>query len=289
MPTLAEQCDLAVSFANVELIEKRDGYRQRLELWHHPTLGRILTINGEIQHVECWQPLYHEPLVHLPAAFVTEIREVLILGGGSLYAASQVLHYPTVRSCTLVDHDPAVLELVAQHYRHAKGVTVDPRFTYVECDAVSFLQNNARQFDIIINDGFDILDPPVCTEQSVHEMMFKALAPGGVCADVIYRHLFDSAHLDRTRTVMSKLGHFATSLVVVPEYPGTLHLLCIWGDDHVSQFLMAPRNRVQLTWCHQTNFDLVFYNPKFLSFFLYVPPYVSRLWELSGDERAAKP
>src|ERR1041385_5560414 len=110
MPSYIELADLAVSFQGLELVEAHSEPPQKIELWRHPTLGKILVIDGEVQHVEEWQPLYHEPLVHLPSAFVPEIREALILGGGSLFAAAEVLRYTTIQRCILVDHDPRIIE-----------------------------------------------------------------------------------------------------------------------------------------------------------------------------------
>ena len=51
-------------------------------------------------------------LVHLPIAFIPIISEVLILGGGSLFAAYEVLKYSSVKNVILCDYDHEVIELM---------------------------------------------------------------------------------------------------------------------------------------------------------------------------------
>lgn len=92
---------VSLQLSNLTTIESYHSSKQNIQLLNHQWLGKILIINGEIQHIENYQPLYHELLVHLPAAFVPNIQNVLILGGGSLFAAFEVLKYPSVKHVTL--------------------------------------------------------------------------------------------------------------------------------------------------------------------------------------------
>ena len=206
MSAFQEDNDLAISFRNLRQIESFKSAVQKIELFQHPLLGKILTINGELQHVENWQALYHEPLIYIPSAFVTELRDVLILGGGSLFAAAEVFRYDTVRRCTLVDHDPAVLDLMARHYPHAKKVMKEPRFTYIEQNATDFLSRARNKYDLLVNDCFDSVRVSEELGSSVFRLMTSRLTSQGVCADPIYRHVFESYHGVRTRIALEKIG-----------------------------------------------------------------------------------
>ena len=97
-----------------------------------PLLGLILTINNEIQHIERYQCLYHELLVHLPVSFCAEPKTALIIGGGSLFAAHEILKYPSIKKVVLCDHDHSVLDLMEKYYSHAKMVKKDLRFHFIE-------------------------------------------------------------------------------------------------------------------------------------------------------------
>ena len=89
---------VSLQLSNLTTIESYHSSKQNIQLLNHQWLGKILIINGEIQHIENYQPLYHELLVHLPAAFVPNIQNVLILGGGSLFAAFEVLRQHRTKS-----------------------------------------------------------------------------------------------------------------------------------------------------------------------------------------------
>jgi spermidine synthase len=278
MITFSEPNDLAITLREIELLEELASPCQTLRLFLHPTLGRVLVIDDELQHVEAWQALYHEPLVHVPAAFLPTLRDVLILGGGSLFAASEALKYPTVRSCTLVDHDPEVLRLMARHYEHARAVLDDGRFTFVQADVVDFLARGGPTFDLVVNDCLDSLQPTGTDKLSFTDALDRRMAPDGICSDLIYRHLW-AGHLAQTKRSLASRS-VALSLVAVPEYPGTLHLLTMWSRRALDQAMRRPVNEVQQGWCDADTVPrLVFYDPRFLGFHLYLPPYVRAAWD----------
>ncbi len=273
MIAFSEGHDLAITLQNLELVEAPDSHLQEIRLYRHPKLGLVLTINGELQHVEAWQSLYHEPVVHVPASFVVEIGTVLILGGGSLYAAAEALKYATVRRCVLVDHDRAVLELMARHCDHARQVLADPRFYYRCSDAWRYLSACSERYDLIVNDCLDLLvsDPSF-------RLLADRLSCEGVCSDVIYRHLLEGDHVRRTRRALRQFPQHAISMVVVPEYPGALHALTMWGTAPIAQDAKLPRNRVQAEWLEREQAPCEFYDPRFLAFHLHVSPWMARLW-----------
>ena len=73
---------ISLNLQNLKCVEHIRSEKQSISLLSHPYLGKILIIDGEIQHIEEYQSLYHELLVHLPAAFLPTISSVLIIGGG---------------------------------------------------------------------------------------------------------------------------------------------------------------------------------------------------------------
>jgi spermidine synthase len=278
MGCFAEDRDLAINFRDIRRLETLQSAVQKIDLFEHPKLGKILVLGDEVQHVEKWQSLYHEPLIHVPCAFVPELKHVLILGGGSLFAAHEVLRYPTVTRCTLVDHDPTVLDAMTRHYAHAVAVVKDPRFSYVRRDAVEFLEKTDANYDLVVNDCFDSLGITARSEESTFSLMGRRISSHGVCVDVIYRDVLDNNYRLQAHSALCKADH-AFSLIAVPEYPGILHLLACWGSDRVSQHLRRPINACQRGWIADKAARplLQFYNPEFLSFYLYLPPYLQNL------------
>jgi len=275
-----DAADLSLTL-EAELVEVAASAIQSVRLLKHRRLGLALVINGELQHVERWQSLYHEPLVHIPAAFVPDLNCALVLGGGSLFAAFELLRYSTIQRCTLVDHDPAVLELVSRHYQHAREVLVDPRFHYVEADALTYLEAQDSKFDLVVNDCVDLLAPTTRRAGAAFDLVRSACHPAGVCADLIYRHIWDRDHAAKTRDALVDQRHVALSLVAVPEYPGVLHTLVFWGGPQVNQTATKSVNSEHLLWIENSKKRpaLEFFDPDRLAFHLYLPPYFLTAWD----------
>ena len=100
----------------------------------------LMFLDGQLQWSSRDEHIYHELLVHPAIALAPRpVERVLILGGGDGLAVREVLKHPTVRSVTLVDLDPAVIELARADPRlvelnggalldarvHAEGVLPD--------------------------------------------------------------------------------------------------------------------------------------------------------------------
>lgn len=271
---------VGVSLRDLTLLSKCG----EIDLYVHPELGRVFVISGEVQHVEAWAPLYHEPLVHLPASFVSEVKDVLILGGGTLYAAQEALKYKSVRRVHLVDSNPTVLQMAHEYYDHAKKILKDVRLTVSHDDAYSALEGFQREFDLVLNDGSPLLPLNDGGEtrrksDSAFAKMTRVLKPGGVCADVVHRHIFELKSTLETLKALRRNSRIAFSLVFIPEYHGVLHALVLWGSkaSAVSQTQSISKNGEQKTWAKKPACSPCgFFDPRFLQFYFYVPAYLKR-------------
>ncbi len=83
---------------------------------------------------------YNELVTHIPLLSMEAPRRVMILGGGSLYTAREVLKHPTVEFVDVVDYDPSVTEFVIRNYDASQGeIKDDPRVTVRCVDVREFL------------------------------------------------------------------------------------------------------------------------------------------------------
>lgn len=267
---------------NLEVLEDFVSERQQhIQLFQHPWLGKTLVINGEIQHIEKFQALYHEMLVHLPTSFVPHLEKVLILGGGSLFAAYEVLKYSSVKRVVLCDYDSAVLNLMKRHYSHATLVSQDQRFFHIEKDAREYIRECSDTFDMVINDCFNLAYESEQSERSLYLDLAELCSSEGVCVDIIYRHIFDRPTTIKTLTYLQQDVNLALSLVVVPEYPGILHLETIWGKSpYISQSSKESINDIQSTFLEKGYVMFDYFTPKNLAAYLYLPPYVREMFTL---------
>lgn len=268
-----EENNISIHLSHLDIVHKSLTTNNHLvELYKHKSLGKILVIDGEIQHVEVWAPIYHEAIVHIPAAFIPNIKNVLILGGGSFYAALEVLKYSSVKNLIMVDHDYEIISLVKNNYVHVQQIIEDKRYTLIIEDAITFLRSTKLKFDLIINDAIDLLNVNI----SIFKVLTSCLSFNGICSDVIYRHIFES---EKSNLSVKKLGkyHSVFSLIIIPEYPGVLHLLSIWSKtNNLNQAETKIKNKIQKQWLAEKVHPCVLYDPRFLSYYLHLPPYLKQ-------------
>jgi spermidine synthase len=118
-----------------------------------------LFINGNIQFSSVDEYRYHEALVYPPMAAARARTDVLILGGGDGLAVRQVQKFEGVETITMVDLDPRMTVLASEHplmKRLNEGAMGDDRLTVVNADAMSFLKDSRRAWDVIL---IDLPDP----------------------------------------------------------------------------------------------------------------------------------
>ena len=266
-----EDINVSLHLSDLSTICEYESGKQRIGLYEHLLLGKVLILNGEIQHIENYQHLYHEPLVHLPLAFLEEPKNCLIIGGGSLFAAFEVLKYPTINKVVLCDFDHAVLDLMSRTYEHAKKVISDRRYHYVEEDAITFVNKINDKFDLVINDCFNLAE--ISNSISMYDKLNSLCTSNGICADVIYRHIFDKNTTKKSLRLLKNKTNLALSLTIIPEYPGILHILTIWGKNpNISQNRTKTINLFQMDKSSKHNFKV--FEPRHIPYYLYLPPYV---------------
>lgn len=145
-----------------------------------------LYINGNIQFSSVDEYRYHEALVRPAMELVPSPRRVLILGGGDGFVVKQLkLHYPEVEQIVMVDLDPRMTELARTHpaMRRLNGEAMDdPRLEVVHDDAMNYVMDTERQFDVIIIDLPDPNNESLAKLYSVefYRLVKRRLAPDGV-------------------------------------------------------------------------------------------------------------
>ncbi|WP_439955781.1 polyamine aminopropyltransferase [Nocardia sienata] len=141
-----------------------------------------LFLNGDLQFSSVDEYRYHEAMVHPTLAGPR--RDVLVVGGGDGLALREILEYPDVESVTLVELDPAVIELARTDPRLTelnRNSFADPRVQVVTADAFSWLRTARADYDAVI---VDLPDPDQTSIAKLYSTEFYAmtarvLAPGG--------------------------------------------------------------------------------------------------------------
>jgi spermidine synthase len=278
---ITDKGNVSICLSNLKIESRIVTQFARVILYAHPQLGRVLTLNGEVQHVEAWAPLYHEPLVHIPAAFVAAPRSALLLGGASFFAAAELLKYSSIERVLMLDRDAELVRLMTHSYEHAAEARADSRLEIRFEDIFEAIPRLRERFDLVINDAVDLLAEN-CTNG--FSLLGNALATDGICADVVYRHIFERDYANTTLRLLLHTVGSVMALIFVPEYPGVLHLLTVWGaNPRLRQDLKMPANLEQLKWTeHPGKNPCEYFDPRFLGYYLHLPGYLRRV---IGDAR----
>ncbi|MFF4603583.1 polyamine aminopropyltransferase [Streptomyces sp. NPDC001339] len=140
-----------------------------------------LYLDGRLRVSADTESRYHEALVH-PAMADGPRARVLVLGGGDGLAVREVLRHPAVRSVTVVELDPGVVQLartdpgLSRLNRHSLG---DPRVRVTTADAFDWLRQQAgrgrppARYDVIV---CDLPGPGLTASTKLYSHEFYGLA-----------------------------------------------------------------------------------------------------------------
>jgi spermidine synthase len=160
---------------NDEVVFSKQTAYQRITVTRSRAMFQLF-LNGNLQFSSADEYRYHEALVHPAFAVTGGHARVLIAGGGDGLAAREVLRYSMVAHVTLVDLDPDMTrlartlpELTALNERSLH----DPRIHVVSEDAMTWLEREKGEFDVIIA---DFPDPNNFTLGKLYTTRFYKLA-----------------------------------------------------------------------------------------------------------------
>jgi spermidine synthase len=140
-----------------EILHAQSSRYQRIVLTRNRDDIRLF-LNGNLQFSSRDEYRYHEALVHPGLARLPQAKNILVLGGGDGLAVREILKYPSVQSVTLVDLDPAMVELFSKQplltaLNH--NAFSSPKVEVIHADAFIWLREQRaqnRQFDFIVVD-----------------------------------------------------------------------------------------------------------------------------------------
>ena len=147
-----------------------------------------LFIDGNLQFSSVDEYRYHEALVHPAMSLAQSRNHILVLGGGDGMAVREILKYPEVKRLFLIDIDPEITELCANHPEIValnQGALSDPRVTILNQDAYRFVENppvDYQDFDVVVIDLPDPNHESLSKLYSVtfYSLLWTRLSEGGV-------------------------------------------------------------------------------------------------------------
>lgn len=198
-----------------------------------------LFLDGQLQFSSSDEYRYHEALVHPAMATAERKEKILILGGGDGLALRELQKYDEVKSMTLVDLDPKVVEIgktnrdVVNLNEHSYE---DERVQVINEDAFQFLKAKQTFYDVIL---VDLPDPNNESLNKLYTLEFyqllrNHLTPGGsIMIQATSPTFATEVYWSINQTVQAAKLHTENLHVDVPSFGD-------WG------FVLAKREPVKL-------------------------------------------
>lgn len=126
---------------------------QYVQIFNNELLGKALFLDKKIQSAEIDEFVYHESLVQ-PVLLTHPLpRQVLIIGGGEGATLREVLRHDCVRQATMIDIDKKLVNLCQEYLPEwSAGAFSDPRTNLKFGDALKYVCNCKKKFDVVISD-----------------------------------------------------------------------------------------------------------------------------------------
>ena len=250
-----------------------------------PVLGKMLILDGDTQSSEHDERIYHESLVHPAMAAAQDCSDILILGGGEGATLREVLRNPSVRRCTMVDIDGAVIELSKQYLPEwSAGAFEDPRARVIVGDALRFLAEDRDRYGVVISDLTEPLEdspsnPLFCAQ--VFRNIKARLSDGGVYvlqASTAGVHNM-SLHAKMARSLRSYYTHVVSFYTHVPAFDNDwAFIVC---SDRIDPSTLDPSTVDR--YCSRLQGDNFFYDGITHRRIFSLPLYLRRELAREGD------
>ena len=172
----------AMELTGKPLAEEKSRY-QHIKIFDSVANGRVLILDDIVQMTTRDESAYAEMLTHLPILEHGKVERAMIVGGGDLSIADEVLKHKGVKEVVLVDIDGRVVELCRKHFAvvNAKAFK-DKRLKIEIADAFEYLgrKESKARFDLIVGDRPDPIGPgKALFGETFYDRVKRALKPGG--------------------------------------------------------------------------------------------------------------
>lgn len=146
--------------------------------------GRTLILDNKTQSTEIDEFVYHESLVQPSMIAHPAPKQVFVAGGGEGATLREVLSHKSVQQAVMVDIDREVVELCRRYLQNFhRGSFDDPRVELLHLDALEYLKETNRHFDMVVVDVPDPLEEGPAYHlytQEFYELLKRRLNSGGV-------------------------------------------------------------------------------------------------------------
>lgn len=237
--------------------------------------GTALVLDGIIQTTAMDGFVYNEMISHAALSLLPNAENVLIIGGGDLGVAREVMKYPAIKRVDMVEIDAAVVKACRQFLPEVAGdEPLDERLHIHFADGVEFVATTDTHYDVIIVDSSDPIGPAVeLFSQPFYQNLKRCLNPAGILSCQSLSPYYSMIMLRHIRDV---LGMFfpvvATCQAVIPTYAGGLY-----------SFTLATREQLPDYRAESVPDDVQYVSREVLASSFRFPPFFKAQLEVGED------
>ncbi len=132
---------------------------QTVDVLDTPGFGKVLLNDGLFMVSDRDEFIYHDMIAHVAMYTHPNPKNVLVIGGGDGGTAREVLRHPGVEECVMVEIDEMVVNACKEHIPVTSVVFDHPKLDLKIEDAVKYVAETNKKFDVILVDSTDPIGP----------------------------------------------------------------------------------------------------------------------------------
>ena len=222
-------------------------------------LGRILTLDDLMMTTEGDEFFYHEMITHIPMMNHKCPKSVLVIGGGDGGTIREVLKHKTVEKVVLCEIDNMVIEASKKYLPTIACKLDDPKVEIRVEDAIEYIKDKKKEFDIILIDSTDPLGPGVgLFTEEFYTNIKEALKDNGIVAAQTESPIVNKKEIKNIYSLLKKVFPIVKSYTSpVPTYPGGY-----WAWAFCSQ-TVEPLSYIDSERCEEITKSCKIYNKEY--------------------------
>lgn len=266
-----ENIALSIRHKGDRIFQEKSPY-QLVEIFDTFKYGKMLTVDKMVMCSEKDEAAYHEMIVHVPMLTNSEIKNVLVIGGGDGGSVREILRHPQIEKVTMVEIDEVVVRASREFLPSLSSSLSHPKLNLIIGDGIEYLrQTPDESFDLIIVDSSDPVGPAEgLFSANFYQDVYRALKPDGVMSAQSESPRFNQeAFVLLTRCLQDIFGldNVHTYLAFIQTYPtgmwsfnyctknGT-HPVVAFDSDKATQFSIDNGLQYYNSDIHQAAFCL---------------------------------
>ena len=176
-----ENIALSIRHKGDRIFQEKSPY-QLVEIFDTFKYGKMLTVDKMVMCSEKDETAYHEMITHVPMLVNSDIKNVLVIGGGDGGSVREILRHPQVEKVTMVEIDEVVVRASKAFLPSLSSSLSDPKLNLIIADGIKYLQQAPDEsFDLIVVDSSDPVGPAEgLFSASFYKDVYRALTPNGV-------------------------------------------------------------------------------------------------------------